>query len=104
MKFTEIHSKEEILEIINNSKNRVEVLNKLEVSPNSGPNRIQLEEYIKENNIDVSHFKEIKGRKDEDIFKDNSNVSQAVLRRHYKNGNYSEYKCSICGLEPIWRG
>lgn len=104
MKFTEIYSKEEISNVINNSKSRVEVLNRLGVSPNSGPNRIQLEEYIKENDIDISHFEGIKERKNEDIFKDNSNVSQAVLRRHYKNGNYSEYKCSICGLEPIWRG
>lgn len=104
MKFTEIHSKEKILEIIKNSKNRVEVLNKLGVSSNSGPNRIQLEEYITENSIDVSHFEIQQNLDDKDIFKDNSNVSQAVLRRHYKNGNYSEYKCSICGLEPIWKG
>ena len=22
----------------------------------------------------------------------------------YLKGNYSEYKCAICGLEPIWNG
>lgn len=104
MKFTEIHSKEEILKIINESKNRVEVLNKLGVSSNSGPNRIQLEEYIKENNIDISHFIVQRKLEDKDIFIENSITSQASLRRYYKKGNYSEYKCSICGLEPIWRG
>ena len=43
-------------------------------------------------------------RSDEEIFIENSPVVQAVLRRRYKEGNYSEYKCSICGQEPIWCG
>ena len=104
MKFIELHSKEDILEIIKNSNNRVEVLSKLGVSPNSGPNRIQLEEYIKENEIDISHFEKPQKRVAENIFKENSFVSQSVLRRHYKKGNYSEYKCSICGINAIWQG
>ena len=26
------------------------------------------------------------------------------MRRWYLKGNYSEYKCSICNLEPFWNG
>lgn len=43
-------------------------------------------------------------RTDEEIFIKDSPVGQTVLRRRYKDGNYSEYKCSICGQKPIWCG
>ena len=34
----------------------------------------------------------------------NSTASQTTLRRWYEKGNYTEYKCSICGQEPFWNG
>ena len=40
----------------------------------------------------------------ENVFIENSTASQAVLRRWYQKGAYTEYKCSICGLEPFWNG
>lgn len=60
--------------------------------------------------FDTSHFKTsshggvLAKLKDEDIFKKDSDVSQKAVRKHYKEGNYSEYKCSICGQEPVWNG
>ena len=39
-----------------------------------------------------------------DIFIQNSSVCQSTLRRYYREGEYSEYICSICGQEPIWQG
>ena len=41
---------------------------------------------------------------DKDIFVEDSPVDQTTMRKHYKKGNYSEYKCAICGLEPFWNG
>lgn len=26
------------------------------------------------------------------------------MRKHYKKGNYTEYKCDICEQEPFWNG
>lgn len=67
-----------------------------------------IKKYLVENNIDFSHFTGMapdrQVRTPENIFIINSTASQKVLRRHYKDGNYTEYKCSICGLEPFWNG
>jgi len=38
----------------------------------------------------------------ENVFCENSTASQHTLRKWYKKGNYTEYKCSICGLESFW--
>lgn len=60
--------------------------------------------------FDTSHFKTSSGGgnfeqlKDEDIFKKGSMFANKTVRKHYKNGNYSEYKCSICGQLPFWNG
>ena len=43
-------------------------------------------------------------RNPENIFIKNSTASQTTLRRWYEKGNYTEYKCSICGQEPFWNG
>lgn len=43
-------------------------------------------------------------REDKDIFIADSPVDQSTLRKRYLQGNFSEYKCSICGQEPIWNG
>lgn len=41
---------------------------------------------------------------DEQVFFNGSEVADATVRNHYRKGNFSEYKCSICGLEPFWQG
>ena len=98
-------TKEEIEEKIKNSKNIVDFLASINRSTTSGSNRLLVAQYIKDNNIDVSHFSlNIKERTPENIFIVNSDATQSTVRRHYKKGNYSEYKCAICGLEPFWNG
>lgn len=60
--------------------------------------------------FDTSHFKTSNGGgnfeqlQDEDIFQKDSIVANKTVRKHYKDGNYSEYKCSICGQLPVWNG
>lgn len=103
MTFLDEFSKEEIITFVNDSKNYRDVLLKMGRSANSGSNRLILTQYIKDNEINTSHF-EAQKHTDEDIFIKNSPVGQSVLKRRYQKGKYSEYKCAICGQEPIWRG
>ena len=83
------------------------MLRKLGYETTNGSNHIKLKKYIKLYNIDISHFektyKYVK-RTNEEIFKKDSEVSQHCLRDAYIKGNYTEYKCSICGQEPFWNG
>ena len=34
----------------------------------------------------------------------NSTADQKTIKKYYIMGNYSEYKCSICGQLPEWQG
>ena len=43
-------------------------------------------------------------RSPENVFIENSTATQGTLRRWYTKGEYTPYKCSICGLEPFWNG
>jgi hypothetical protein len=56
--------------------------------------------------ISIEHFtyKTPKKRSPENIFIKNSDASSSVLRKWYKKGNYSEYRCAICEMDPIWQG
>lgn len=83
-----------------------ELIDKIGYSTHSGSNRDIVRKRLKTYNIDISHFGQYYGKEKrcpENVFVENSTASQATLRQWYKTGEYSEYKCSICGLEPIWR-
>ena len=85
-----------------------EVLKKIGYSSVSGSNRKTVQSRLDKLNIDTSHFTKGVGtgvkRNEENVFIKNSTASQATLRRWYLKGNYSEYKCSICGQLPFWNG
>ena len=101
------YSKEEFIKIVQHSYSYRECLNKLGYHSNSGSLTEQLKRKIQELNIDISHFKKkdsYQYSSEKDIFIENSTASQHTLRRWYKKGNYTPYKCSICGMEPIWQG
>ena len=80
---------------------------KLGYSPNSGVSRT-IKDYCQKQNISLEHFtslsKEKIKRTEENVFCINSTASQKVLRNFYIKGNYTEYKCSICGQDPFWNG
>ena len=101
-------SVEELQEIVSDSQTLQEVLKKLGYSSVSGANRKTVQSRLDRYNISTEHF--TKGisrgiaRIPENTFVKNSDASQAVLRRLYLKGNYTLYKCSICGQEPFWNG
>lgn len=101
------YTKEELEQIVKQSYSYVQVLQKLGYSTKGGNNNVTLKKRIQKYNIDISHFNSNINkieRKPENIFYENSTASQQTVRRWYIKGNYSEYKCSICGLLPKWQG
>lgn len=99
-------SNEQFEIIVKNSTSIKEVGVKCGYSNNGSGSADIVKKRIAEQQLDTSHFirKTPVKRTDEEIFIENSPVDQRTLRQHYKNGNYTEYKCSICGQEPFWNG
>ena len=99
-------SKDELEQIVKESNNYKEVLLRLGYSSGSGNSYKTIQQRLNNLNISTTHFKEYHSiqRTEENVFCENSSASQSVLRRWYEKGNYTEYKCAICGLEPFWNG
>lgn len=100
------YTKEELKQIVDNSNSISEVIIKLGYSTKSGGNSKTVKDRLKKYNISIEHFS-TNGRDKrtiENIFCENSTASQATMRRWYEKGNYTEYKCSICGQKPKWKG
>ena len=101
------YSKEELEQIVKQSKSMKEVIDRLGYATHSGSNNNTVKSRIEKYNIDISHFVTYINpiqRTEENIFIENSTASQATLRRWYLKGEYTPYKCSICGQEPTWQG
>lgn len=99
-------TEEELTEIVKSSYSLAEVMKKIGYKANSGDANILINKRLEKYNISKEHFKSVISifREDEDIFIENSPVSQSVLRRRYKKNNYSEYECAICGQGHMWNG
>ena len=99
-------SNECFIDIVKNSQSIAECEKKLGYNSYSGSVGKMISERIKELQIDISHFgsQQKQERTPENIFIKDSTACQSVLRKYYKNGQYTPYKCSICNLEPIWNG
>lgn len=99
------YSLEELQRLVQESNSFNELILKLGYTTRSGSNHNTVKNRLDKLNIDYSHFNTAKGvkRSAENIFVENSTATQKVMREWYKKGNYSEYRCSICGMEPIWQ-
>lgn len=106
MALIDLYSKEELETIVKESNSLAEVVHRLGYSTQSGDNNKTLKNRFKEYGIDTSHFRYSHGikRSPENVFIENSTANQTTMRRWYQKGNYSPYKCSICGIEPEWMG
>ena len=100
------YSDEEFTKIVSESVSYKDCLFQLGYNSYSGSTVSLLKERIKKLNLSTEHFliKTPVERNENNIFIENSTADQKTLRRWYKNGEYTEYKCSICGQEPIWTG
>lgn len=103
MAFIDLYSEDELRKIVENSTCLRDVLIKLGYSTTSGDNNRTLKSRIEKYKIDTSHFKiqtSSHRRTPEDTFVNNSTASQHALRRLYLQGEYTPYKCAICGQLP----
>jgi hypothetical protein len=102
-----------IKEIITSSKNKTDVLKKLNL-PSNGGNYNTLTTFINENDIDISHFK-VKITNKNNHYVDYSNIEDFLIENskykstnHLKNRLYKEglkhRNCEICGQGEDWKG
>ena len=98
-------SDEDFINIVNNSFTYKEIVFKCGYTNASSASVQLIKNRIKELNLFFESKKQNNiQRTDKEIFIKNSPVGQTVLRKHYKDGKYSKYECSICGLKPFWNG
>lgn len=103
----DLYTKEELEQIVKESKSLAEVIDKLGYKTHSGCNNVAVKDRINKYNISTEHFTRTPNptkRNEENIFIEDSTASQITLRKWYIKGNYTEYRCSICDMEPIWNG
>lgn len=99
-------SDKQFADIVAESNSLSEIVRKCGFTCVSGASEKIIKDRIQSLSLDISHFQKVSKKiwTPKDIFVLNSQVSQSTLRRYYKDGNYTEYKCAICGQEPFWNG
>lgn len=101
------YSKEELEKMVKESHSMRELQRKIGYK-SIGANFHTVQNVLNEYGISTEHFTGVaKGfikRNEENVFIKDSSATQATLRRWYIKGNYSEYKCAICGQPPQWQG
>lgn len=97
---------EQLTKLVAESTSFNDLIPKLGYNTRSGSNHNTVKNRLDKYNIDYSHFGNLNRikRNEENVFIKDSTATQRVLRHWYEKGNYTEYKCSICGMEPIWQG
>ena len=99
------YSNEEFQELINESTSFTDLVIKLGYHTKSGAIFKVVQKEIADRGLTVEFMKRtVMIRTPENIFIKNSTADQKTLRKYYLKGNYSDYKCSICGQDPIWNG
>lgn len=102
---------EQIKKIIEESKNKSEVLRKLELK-NNGGNFNTLDHFILRNSINIEHFEKfsqkgnyVKYETIEEVLIENSPYisTNSLKKRLYKEG-LKERKCELCGQTEEWQG
>jgi Zn finger protein HypA/HybF involved in hydrogenase expression len=94
--------KDSLKDIVQNSLSYYEVAKFIKLS------RQTVTRLINMHNIDTSHFvpngKAKRYLMPNTVLIENSEFDNADAIRCIKRNNLLEYKCNICGLEPIWQG
>lgn len=100
------YSEQELRDLVKQSQSYRDLTLKLGYSSDGGNGYKTVQNRVQKYGIDTSHFQEhhARTRSVDNIFIKDSTATQAVLRRWYLKGNYTEYKCAICGLPAEWNG
>lgn len=102
----ESYTKEEIVKILEKSTSMKDFARKLGYASCSGDTAKMLKRKLESCGLEAPEQIRVSiKRTDEEIFIKDSPVTQKILRKRYKQITRKEdYKCSICGQEPIWNG
>lgn len=97
-------SKEKLEDCVNSSTSMREAMSKMGYKSISGKNMKIVKQKLSQMNISYDHFVYATPteRNIENTLCENSTADQKTIRKYYTKGNYSEYKCSICGQLPEW--
>ena len=100
------YSQAELKQIIQKSFSYKDLAENLGYTAFSGDLKNFLQNKIQ--NFDISHFYQKKDQKrikrtQENVFCKNSTADQKTLKDWYRKGQYTNYRCSICNLEPYWQ-
>lgn len=103
------YSKNQIQKILNESSTYKEALEKMGYENAVGSSYRTLKEFIKVNNLDTTHMSHraaisFRPNTDEDVFCENSKVTQSCLRNRVLKDSLIPYVCAICGQPPEWNG
>ena len=100
------YSNEEFINIVKNSSSYSELCLNLGYQSKSGDLVSRIKVRMNDLNLNEKDFgfKSLTKRSVENIFIENSTADQKTLRAWYIKGNYTDYKCSICGQLPEWQG
>ena len=103
-------------EVILLCNSRNEVFSKMKLSNASG-NYKSFNRLIKENNIDISHFRDrseealhlynkgvLQSYENSDIFVDGSTVARSIVKKRIIRDELIEYKCIFCNNMGEWKG
>lgn len=95
-----------IQDCVNSSLSMKEAMRKMGYSSISGDSMRIVKAGLEKMEIDYSHFKHSTPieRNADNTLCENSTADQKTIKRYYIMGNYTPYKCSICGLLPEWQG
>lgn len=106
LKLIDIPTSEEFAEIVAKAFCVKDVVRALGYGTVSGANSATVKKRINNEQLDTSHFKRKSMRfyTDEEVFCSDTEASQGVLRKRFKEGKYTPYVCSICGQQPAWQG
>ena len=99
-------TEEELRKIVAESFSLSEVISKIGYATCNGRNCDTVKKRLQRFNISTEHFSHSKKtlRNIENVFCKDSTATQSTLRRWFIKQKNIEYKCSICGQEPIWNG
>lgn len=98
------YSDEKFSEIVKQSFSITEVLKNMGYRGVGTSTIFQAKQRIAKLNLDTSHFYQKKNPvySDEEVFCENSVVTQDCLRRRFLKKNVIPYECAICGNTGIW--
>ena len=98
-------TKEELEQIVKNSRSYRDVIKKVGYTTVSGGNTKTVRSRIEKYGIDTSHFSNNRAmiRTEENVFCKDSTAAQKVLRDWFTKGEYVPYQCDYCGISE-WQG